>query len=69
MPRKPQPTIKDLGLKAWIDRGREKQNGFGYEEFVKLINNPKLNDYNIGKTMNKDWRTIKSWRAIYEETK
>lgn len=67
MPR----TIPKFPLRQLIDRNRDEQNGFGYDEFVRLLTLPRKRPtvHNIANIFNKNPRTVKGWVERFEEEK
>jgi hypothetical protein len=58
--------IEDVGLRKYLDDTTDKHNGHDYDYIVPLFE-AKVNDTNIGKLYKVDWRTVKSWREIYNK--
>jgi len=61
-----------LPLRSLIDRGKEQQNGLGYDDFVKLMSMPpefRPTVYAVAKRYKRNWRTVAGWFKRYEEEK
>jgi hypothetical protein len=60
-----KPTLREL-----VERDLAGQNGFGYEDFVKIAAVKKRPSYtSVARIFNRDSRTIKKWFERYEEEK
>lgn len=66
----PNPNTK-LPLEHLINRNIGLQNGFGYDEFVRLLTLPKkrLSTNSIANIYNRNPRTIAKWVERWEEEK
>lgn len=60
-------SIEAVGLRAWLDARKDKQNGWGYEDFVRMMSVPRQPTYSsVGRQFNVDGQTIKSWWIRYQ---
>ncbi len=67
----PKQIVTRDDLRELVDAGSTDQNGFRYQNLVEWFTVPdtfgKLaSDSEIGRVMNRDRRTIASWREVYE---
>jgi hypothetical protein len=59
-------SIFTKGLKKHIDAGKDTQNGYGYDDFVRMMTVPRKPTYSsVGDLFNKDGQTIKKWWMQY----
>lgn len=58
-----------LSLKELIDRGSAMQNGYGYDDFIRMLNiKPKPPSWtSMSRMFNRNVRTIVRWAERYEE--
>lgn len=66
MTRYKTPSIRDEGLTSYLNSTRTKHKGFGYDEFVTLVQS-KVNVSNLARAMGVTRPTIESWLTIYRE--
>lgn len=59
------PSIEDVGLKKYLNQSKETHNGYGYDDFVRLIESG-LNKAGLAKAFQVERSTIYKWLAIYE---
>lgn len=60
-------SIFARGLKIHIDAGKSDQNGYGYNDFVRMMTVPTPPTFSaIGKLFNKDGQTISKWWDRYK---
>lgn len=60
-------SIFAKGLRRHIDDGKDRQNGYGYDDFVRMMTVPQKPSYtSIGHLFNKDGQTIKKWWLQYQ---
>lgn len=60
------PSIKEIGLSAWLDSQKEIHNGFGYKEFVVMVETH-VSVSSLARAMNVQNYTIRKWINIYKE--
>lgn len=59
-------SIDSKGLKSHIDGGRDAQNGYGYDDFVRMMTAQQQPSFtSVGHIFNKDGQTIKKWWKQY----
>lgn len=55
-------SINAKGLQKHIDDGKAEQNGYGYDDFVRMLSVPNPPTFSaVGKLFNKDGQTISKW--------
>lgn len=65
-PLKPM-SIEDTGLEYYLNRTAPIHNGYGYDDFVKMVESD-VNKANLAKAFKVDRKTIYKWLALYNKT-
>lgn len=60
-------SIRDIGLKKYLDAHKAEHRGMGYKEFVTLHKDAKQNITNLARAFNISRPTIMKWIDIYKE--
>lgn len=66
---KPPPTIEQIGLDNYLNNTAPIHNGYGFKDFVKLINHPnekrKVSISSLAVMFNVSRSTIYHWSNVY----
>lgn len=66
MPYRPL-SIEQLGLRDYLDATKAQHNGYGYNDFVKLLE--VASQQKIADRFGVNWYTVHRWLTIYNKEK